>query len=63
MGSQSSVTNNGDGTATFYIYNVSGTHSFFLHAVPNKLNGPMSNINQNFTWTEPIDKSKCGCTK
>ena len=59
----SGVTNNGNGTATFNIYNTSGTHSFFLHLVPDRTspNGPMSNINQHFHWTEPIPNGKCGC--
>jgi RHS repeat-associated protein len=58
-----SVTNNGDGTATFDIPNVSGAHSFFLHMIPNSpwAKGPMSNIHQDFKWTEPI--SECGCQK
>ncbi len=58
-----SVTNNGDGTATFDIPNVSGTHSFFYHLVPNTpwRSGPMSNIYQNFKWKEPINE--CGCSK
>lgn len=51
-----SVYNNGDGTATFTIPNVSGTKSFFLHAVEDRkaVNGPMTNIYQYFQWTEPI---------
>jgi len=59
----SGVTNNGNGTAAFDIYNTSGTHSFFLHLVPDRTSpdGPMSNINQHFHWTEPIPNGKCGC--
>jgi len=56
--------NNGNGTATFIIPNVAGTHSFFLHLVPDRTSptGPMSNIYQTFTWTEPIDPGRnCGC--
>ncbi|MEO8379705.1 MAG: RHS repeat-associated core domain-containing protein [Acidobacteriota bacterium] len=56
-----SATNNGNGTATFNVPNVAGTHSFFLHAVPNRSgNGMMSNIYQDFTWTEAIPQG-CGC--
>ena len=56
-------TNNGDGTVTFYIPNTAGAHSFFLHLVPNRRSptGPMSNIDQKFTWTEKIDPKKCPC--
>jgi hypothetical protein len=52
-----SVTNNGDGTMTFFIPNVAGTKSFFLHAVNHSPLpfGPMSNVYQFFTWTEPIN--------
>jgi hypothetical protein len=48
--------NNGNGTVTFTIQNTAGTHSFFLHRVPNRESptGPMSNIYQEFEWTEPI---------
>ena len=55
-----SVINNGNGTATYSFPNVSGTHSFFLHSVPNRQSptGPMSNITQHFTWTEPTG---CRC--
>ncbi len=51
-----SVVNNGDGTATFEVNNTAGTHSFFLHLVPNRKSpkGMMANIYQNFKWTEPI---------
>jgi hypothetical protein len=54
---------NGDGTATFTIPNVAGTHSFFYHLVPDRSSttGLGRNINQTFQWTEPIDKSKCNC--
>ncbi len=56
-----SVVNNGNGTATFNIKNVAGAHSFFYHAVPNVPwnNGPMRNITQVFSWTEPLS---CTCT-
>jgi RHS repeat-associated protein len=55
--------NNGNGTVTFTIPNVAGTHSFFYHAVPDRSSstGPMSNINQVFQWTEPISGRTCGC--
>jgi len=55
--------NNGDGTVTFSIPNTAGTHSFFYHGVPDRSSqtGPMSNINQTFTWTEKIPPGKCGC--
>ena len=55
------VTNNGNGTATFNIPNTSGAHSFFYHIVPNRKSktGPMSNIKQNFIWTEDIQKCLC----
>lgn len=51
-----SVVNNGDGTATFTIPNVSGTRSFFGHFVKDRKSptGPMSNIYQYFQWIEPI---------
>jgi RHS repeat-associated protein len=54
---------NGNGTVTFTIPNVAGTHSFFYHIVPDRSSptGPGSNIRQTFQWTEPIDKSKCAC--
>ncbi len=50
------VINNGNGTVTFTITNVAGTHSFFLHAVPDRKSstGSMRNITQTFQWTEPI---------
>ena len=56
-----SVVNNGNGTATFNIKNVAGAHSFFYHAVPDVpwKNGPMRNITQVFSWTEPLP---CTCT-
>lgn len=59
-----SATNNGNGTVTFVIPNVAGTHSFFYHIVPDRSSptGPMSNITQTFTWTEPINPAGgCGC--
>jgi hypothetical protein len=57
-----SIVNNGNGTATYTITNVAGTHSFFLHAVPNRTGstGPMRSIIQTFQWTEPIP-NECGC--
>jgi RHS repeat-associated protein len=57
-----SVVNNGDGTATYSFPNVSGTHSFFFHVVPDRQSstGMMRNITQRFTWTEPTG-SGCGC--
>jgi hypothetical protein len=53
--------NNHDGSVTFTIPNVAGTHSFFYHAVPDRKSstGPMRNINQTFQWTEPVDSSRC----
>jgi len=57
------VMSNWNGTATFFIPNVSGTHSFFYHLVgdiPWKF-GPMSNITQHFQWTEPVPA--CGCMR
>jgi RHS repeat-associated protein len=58
-----SATNNGDGTVTYHIPNVGGTHSFFYHAAPDRssLMGPMRNIYQDFTWTERL--SQCGCSR
>jgi RHS repeat-associated protein len=58
-----SAVDNGNGTVTFTIPNVAGTHSFFYHVVPDRTSptGPGRNINQTFQWTEPIDKSKCKC--
>ncbi len=56
--------NNGNGTVTFQIPNTAGTHSFFLHLVPDITSptGPMHNIEQVFWWTEPIDPGRnCGC--
>jgi len=60
-----SAVNNGDDTMTITIPNTSGTYSFFLHLVPDRKSptGPGSNIYQVFTWTEPIDNSRCGCQK
>jgi RHS repeat-associated protein len=54
--------NNGDGTVTFRIKNVTGTYSAFYHLVPDLPwpTGPMSNIIQIIEWTEPIDPSLCG---
>jgi len=56
-----SVVNNGNGTVTFNIKNVAGAHSFFYHGVPDVPwnNGPMRNITQVFSWTEPLP---CTCT-
>jgi RHS repeat-associated protein len=56
-----SVVNNGNGTATYSFPNVSGTHSFWFHLVPdrNSSTGMMRNITQHFSWTEPV--SNCGC--
>jgi len=60
-----SIINNGNGAATYTIPNTSGTHSFFLHLVPDRKSptGPMSNIYQTFQWTEPLSgrKDKNGC--
>ncbi len=58
--SGASVTNNGDGTATFRIRNVAGTHSFFYHIIPDLpgKTGPMHNVEQIFEWTEPIDSNR-----
>ena len=55
------VINNGNGTATYRITNVSGTHSFWYHLVPNRKSkyGPMRSIKQHFSWTEPL--ARCGC--
>jgi RHS repeat-associated protein len=55
------IQNNADGTVTYTIKNDAGTHSFFLHAVPNmpdtipgtNIPTPMRTIHQTFTWTEP----------
>jgi hypothetical protein len=51
-----SVSNNGDGTATYNITNTAGTRSFFYHMVPDRTSptGPMSNIDQSFAWSEPL---------
>ncbi len=58
--------NNGDGTVTFTIVNKAGVESFFYHLRCCKdrtgTTGPMRTITQTFTWTEKIDKSKCGTT-
>jgi RHS repeat-associated protein len=58
-----SVISNGDGTATFHFRNVSGTHSFWLHLVPDRTSptGSMRNIDQQFTWKENIPA--CNCQK
>lgn len=60
-----SATNNSNGTVTFTIPNVAGTHSFFYHVVPNRkgTTGPMRSINQRFQWTEKIDEGRCECKK
>ena len=57
--------NNGDGTVTFRIGNVSGTYSFFGHAVSDRSSafGPMSNIIQIIEWTEQINSNACGGPK
>ncbi len=49
-----SVVDNKNGTVTFRIRNIAGTHSFFYHLVPDRKRktGPMRNIEQNFSWTE-----------
>lgn len=51
-----SAVKNANGTVTYTIPNKAGTHSFFLHAVPdrNAPTGPMRTIIQTFQWTEPI---------
>jgi len=56
-----SIVNNGDGTATFSFPNVSGTHSFWFHVVPDRKSptGAMRSIKQRFTWTEKVPA--CGC--
>jgi RHS repeat-associated protein len=61
---RATAVDNGNGTVTFTIPNVAGTHSFFYHIVPDRSSptGPGSNIRQTFQWTEPIDKSKCRCS-
>lgn len=53
-----SAKNNGDGTVTYTIPNDAGTHSFWLHAVPNRecTNCSMRTIQQTFKWTEVIPK-------
>lgn len=57
------VINNGNGTITIVMRNVAGTHSFFLHAVPDRkdAHGPMSNIHQVFKWTEPLPEECKEC--
>jgi len=58
-----SVVNNGNGTATYSFPNVSGTHSFWLHLVPDRKSptGAMRNIRQKFSWTEPVPPNcRCG---
>jgi hypothetical protein len=56
-----SVVNNGNDTATYSFPNVSGTHSFWFHLVPDRKSptGMMRNITQHFSWTEPV--GNCGC--
>jgi RHS repeat-associated protein len=65
---------NGNGTVTFTIPNVAGTHSFFYHIVPNvpnqinlplagPINTPGRSIFQTFQWSERIDRGKCKCAK
>ena len=55
-----SITNNGNGTATYSIYNQASLYSFFCHipGVPHKQRGGQfpfgGNIDQRFEWTEPI---------
>jgi RHS repeat-associated protein len=58
-----SAINNGNGTVTYIVPNTAGTHSFFLHLVPDRSspNGWGSNIYQTFQWTEPIGGRGCGC--
>lgn len=57
------ATNNGNGTVTYAITNVSGTYSFFLHLVPDMpwTDVPMRNIRQEFRWTERYNKRRCEC--
>jgi RHS repeat-associated protein len=52
-----SISNNGDGTATYHIRNVAGANSFFYHVPPNRqgTTGPLRSIIQNFHWTENIE--------
>jgi len=59
-----SIINNGNSTVTYSVPNVSGTHSFWLHLVPDRKSptGYMRNIKQNFTWTEALPAA-CGCVK
>jgi RHS repeat-associated protein len=55
-----SIVKNSDDTTTYYIRNVAGANSFFLHVVPNLrgATGPMHNVEQVFRWTEPIDQAR-----
>jgi hypothetical protein len=55
-GFMGTVSNNGDGTATYNITNTAGTRSFFYHVAPNRASptGPMSNIDQSFVWSEAV---------
>jgi len=52
--------NNYNGTVTYTIPNTAGRYSFLYHGASNvsSKTGPMSNINQSFTWTEQINWSK-----
>ncbi len=56
FGNGSSLVNNGNGTMTFTIVNDAGTHSFWFHAVEDRLceDCSMRTIHQTFKWTEPI---------
>ncbi|MFO0730385.1 MAG: RHS repeat-associated core domain-containing protein [Nitrospiraceae bacterium] len=57
-----SVVDNKNGTVTCRIRNVAGTHSFFYHLVADRKGktGPMRNVEQNFSWTEPNPCSLSG---
>ena len=57
-----SAEKNENGTVTFRIRNMAGTHSFFYHLVPDRKGkiGPMRNIEQNFASTEPNPCSLSG---
>ncbi len=54
-----SAINNGNGTVTYTIPNVAGTHSFFYHVVPDQTSNawPVHNVKQTFSWTEDIPDS------
>ena len=62
-----SVTNNGNGTATYQIDNQAGRNSFVLHlpwvnnveADPSGAPTPMRTIDQQFKWTEPSTFAGC----